>query len=140
MQQHAQQGSAEGFDVAAAAVAVSNDNAAADAVQQQVAELKDPSVENNGPPLSRHGRPLTDTKRAQQNRVAQRAFRQRKEAYIKDLEEKSKEVDSLRETIDSLKQDNMELRDYLLAVQAKLIDQPDVPAPSALYGNRSKKE
>jgi hypothetical protein len=79
---------------------------------------------------------LTDTKRAHQNRVAQRAFRQRKEAYIKGLEEKAQEIDGLKATIESLKQDNMELRDYLLAVQAKLIEQPDVPAPAALYNPR----
>lgn len=127
--------------MAAAAVAVSNDTTAGSATEpdQQLAEDK-PS--DTDVPLGRHGRPLTDTKRAQQNRIAQRAFRQRKEAHIKVLEEKVKENDELQATIEKLKQENMELRDYLLAVQAKLIDQPDIPAPVSLYGGAraSKKD
>jgi len=92
--------------------------------------------------LSRNGRPLTNTKRAAQNRSAQRAFRQRKEVYIKDLEEKVKEVDALKNTIETLKQENMQLRDYSLALQAKLIEQPDVPAPPVVFTTRggNKKE
>lgn len=119
----------EGFDVAAAAVAASNDSP-----HPQTSEAKSPETSSN--PLTRNGRPLSNTKRAAQNRSAQRAFRQRKDAYIKDLEEKVKEVDALKQTIETLKQENIQLKDYSLALQAKLIEQPDVQAPPVVFSTR----
>jgi hypothetical protein len=144
-QQQAQGLTEESFDVAAAAVAVSNDNnqqGAPGSVQSTGSNVDGDSAKDDGEgtPLSRNGRPLSGTKRAAQNRMAQRAFRQRKEIYIKELEDKAKEVDGLKQTIDALKQENMQLRDYSLALQAKLIEQPDVPTPPVVFNTRTKKE
>lgn len=71
--------------------------------------------------------------------MAQRAFRQRKDAYIKELEERAKEVEQLKKTIDELRSENIQLRDYSLALQAKLIEQPDVPPPPVIFTGRLKK-
>lgn len=88
--------------------------------------------------LSRQGRPLTNTKRAQQNRQAQRAFRQRKELYIKDLEAKVNELKQSKDTIDALRQENIQLRDYILALQSRLIEHPaGVPTPPAVYARQT---
>lgn len=88
--------------------------------------------------LSRQGRPLTNTKRAQQNRQAQRAFRQRKELYIKDLESKVNELKQSKDTIDALRQENIQLRDYILALQSRLIEHPGgVPTPPAVYARQT---
>jgi hypothetical protein len=67
-------------------------------------------------------RPVSTTKRAAQNRNAQRAFRQRKEKYIKDLETKAAETDHLKQTIDELRAENLQLRDYTLALQSRVIE------------------
>lgn len=91
--------------------------------------------------LTRQGRPLTNTKRAQQNRQAQRAFRQRKELYIKDLEAKVTELKTSRDTIDALRQENIQLRDYILALQSRLIEHPGgVPTPPAVYARQNSNE
>lgn len=80
--------------------------------------------------MHRPGRPLTNTKRAQQNRQAQRAFRQRKELYIKDLEAKVNELKESKEAIEVLRRENVQLRDYILALQSRLIEHPGgVPPP-----------
>lgn len=97
--------------------------------------------QTGSPPLmnnSNHaGRPLTNTKRAEQNRQAQRAFRQRKELYIKDLETKVNELKQSKDTIDALRQENIQLRDYILALQSRLIEHPGgVPTPPAVYATR----
>lgn len=137
-QQQAQSLGEETFDVAAAAVAVSNDNS-----QPQINSTVIMTGAKNAmeePTLSRNGRPLSGTKRAAQNRMAQRAFRQRKEIYIKDLEERAKEVDALKQTIENLKEENTQLRNYSLALQAKLIEQPDVPSPPNVFNTRTKKD
>lgn len=82
---------------------------------------------------SRSRRPLSQSKRAQQNRAAQRAFRQRKEMYIKELESKVTELKTLKETMETLRAENQELRDYILAIQSRWINQPGgVPVPPAL--------
>lgn len=87
--------------------------------------------------INRQGRPLTNTKRAQQNRQAQRAFRQRKEMYIKDLEAKVHELKASKDTIDALRQENIQLRDYILALQSRLIEHPGgVPTPPAVYARQ----
>ncbi|KAK9334140.1 hypothetical protein V1520DRAFT_330414 [Lipomyces starkeyi] len=104
----------------------------------QVPQQSPPEI----PPVgecSKNGRQLSTTKRAAQNRAAQRAFRQRKECYIKDLEAKVLELKSTKETIDSLRQENLQLRDYILALQSRLIEQPGVggvPTPPAVYARR----
>lgn len=102
--------------------------------QQQHSQLsQDEEME-----INRQGRPLTNTKRAQQNRQAQRAFRQRKELYIKDLEAKVKELEQSKDTIDALRQENIQLRDYILALQSRLIEHPGgVPTPPAVYARQA---
>ncbi|KAK7203012.1 hypothetical protein BZA70DRAFT_269613 [Myxozyma melibiosi] len=90
---------------------------------------------------SRHGRQLSTSKRAAQNRAAQRAFRQRKECYIKDLEAKFDELKASKAIIDGLRAENVQLRDYILALQSRLIEQPGVggsgvPTPPAVYARR----
>lgn len=67
-------------------------------------------------------RPVLTTKRAAQNRNAQRAFRQRKEKYIKELESKAAETEVLKQQIEELKAENMQLRDYTLALQLRVIE------------------
>lgn len=67
-------------------------------------------------------RPVSTTKRAKQNRNAQRAFRQRKEKYIKELEAKATETDHLKQTIEELRAENLQLRDYTLALQSRVIE------------------
>lgn len=90
---------------------------------------------------SRNRRPLSQSKRAQQNRAAQRAFRQRKELYIKDLEAKVQELKSAKENMEALRTENQELRDYILALQSRWINQPGgVPTPPAVYARRSQDE
>lgn len=87
--------------------------------------------------VNRQGRPLSQTKRAAQNRAAQRAFRQRKEIYIKDLEAKVAELKQSKETIDALRQEIIQLRDYILVLQSRLIEHPaGVPTPPAVYQRR----
>lgn len=91
----------------------------------------------DGPNGSRSGRSLNTSKRAQQNRQAQRAFRQRKEMYIKDLEAKVNELTATKETIESLRQENLQLRDYILALQSRLIEHPGgFPTPPAVYSRQ----
>lgn len=65
---------------------------------------------------------LSATKRAAQNRNAQKAFRERKEKYVKELEATAAEVAGLHKTIAELRQENMQLRDYTLALQSRLIE------------------
>lgn len=90
---------------------------------------------------SRSRRPLSQSKRAQQNRAAQRAFRQRKELYIKDLESKVQELKTVKETMEALRAENQELRDYILALQSRWINQPGgVPTPPAVYARRGVDE
>ena len=73
-------------------------------------------------PLRQYPRQVLTTKRAAQNRNAQRAFRQRKEKYIKELEAKAAETDVLKQTIEELKAENMQLRDYTLQLQLRVIE------------------
>mmetsp|Transcript_6229 Transcript_6229/g.7700 ORF Transcript_6229/g.7700 Transcript_6229/m.7700 type:complete len:271 (-) Transcript_6229:226-1038(-) len=70
----------------------------------------------------RPSRPVSGTKRAAQNRSAQKAFRQRKEKYIKDLEQQAAEVNTLKQTIEELRAENLQLRDYTLALQSRVIE------------------
>ncbi|RLV88044.1 putative transcription factor kapC [Meyerozyma sp. JA9] len=91
-----------------------------DAIQQAVRAAHDQDVEKTA--VTRGNRPVSNTKRAAQNRSAQKAFRQRKEKYIKDLEAQAAEVNQLKQTIEELRADNLQLRDYTLALQSKVIE------------------
>ncbi|CAN6627412.1 hypothetical protein TRVA0_011S01398 [Trichomonascus vanleenenianus] len=98
----------------------------------------DPDAENKESDMvSRQGRLLSQSKRAKQNRAAQRAFRQRKEVYIKDLEAKVQELQQSKAVIEALEKENRELRDYIMALQSKLLEHPatsgGVPTPPAVY-------
>lgn len=84
------------------------------------------------PERSRQGRVLSQTKRAQQNRAAQRAFRQRKELYIKELEAKAEQLKAMQAQIDELKHENSELRNYILALQSRVLNQPGSPTPPSV--------
>lgn len=79
-------------------------------------------------PARQYPRQVLTTKRAAQNRNAQRAFRQRKEKYIKELEAKAAETDVLKQTIEELKAENMQLRDYTLQLQLRVIEMGLAPA------------
>lgn len=121
-------------DYAAEAVAV-----AAQSVHHDPHMNLPPVTEPMAPQRSR--RPLSQSKRAQQNRAAQRAFRQRKELYIKDLEAKVQELKAVKETMEALRAENQELRDYILALQSRWINQPGgVPTPPAVYARRGVDE
>lgn len=80
------------------------------------------SISDSKKQANRLERPVSTTKRAAQNRNAQRAFRQRKEKYIKDLEQQAAEVNQLKQTIEELRSENLQLRDYTLALQSRVIE------------------
>lgn len=65
---------------------------------------------------------LRNTKRAAQNRAAQRAFRQRRKIRIHQLEKIAKEHERCMVIISNLKHENAELKDYIIALQTKLIE------------------
>ncbi|ANB13635.1 hypothetical protein AWJ20_1934 [Sugiyamaella lignohabitans] len=83
--------------------------------------------------MARPNRNLSQSKRAIQNRTAQRAFRQRKELYIRDLEQKVEELKQAHKTISELREENTDLRDYILALQSRWVNEPGVPTPPAVY-------
>lgn len=62
----------------------------------------------------------------------QRAFRQRKEGYIKKLEEQVKDFGNLEQNYKALQNENYQLREYILNLQSRLLEnQSDFPpAPS----------
>lgn len=62
------------------------------------------------------------TKRAEQNRNAQRAFRQRREKYIQDLEKRVQEIDELKAKNENLNNENVQLKDYVMILQRKIIE------------------
>jgi hypothetical protein len=98
-------------------------------------------------------RELSTSKRAAQNRAAQvriilescdrappltlpqRAFRQRKEGYIKKLEEQVKEFQTMETNYKALQNENYQLREYILALQSRLLEnQSDFP-PAPAHAN-----
>ncbi|KAK4493834.1 hypothetical protein PRZ48_015019 [Zasmidium cellare] len=85
-----------------------------------------------GDPRNKGKRELSTSKRAAQNRAAQRAFRQRKEGYIKKLEEQVKEFQNMESNYKALQNENYQLREYILNLQSRLLEnQSDFPpAPS----------
>ncbi|PNS17172.1 hypothetical protein CAC42_7226 [Sphaceloma murrayae] len=75
-------------------------------------------------------RELSSTKRAAQNRAAQRAFRQRKEAYISKLEKQVKDYGVMEEDFKALQHENYQLREYILALQTRILDSAnELPPP-----------
>lgn len=77
---------------------------------------------------------VSTTKRAAQNRNAQKAFRQRRDKYVKELEATAAEVAELHKTIEELRQENLQLRDYTLALQSRLIElSPNVTVGSVAH-------
>lgn len=90
-------------------------------------------VETSKEKLASGRRNLSTTKRAAQNRNAQKAFRQRRDKYVKELETTAAEVAELHKTIEELRQENLQLRDYTLALQSRLIEL----SPSVTLGNVS---
>ncbi|KAB2575958.1 putative transcription factor kapC [Lasiodiplodia theobromae] len=104
----------------------------------------DPSITAAGYPMSagdaadghmseggRKGRrELSTSKRAAQNRAAQRAFRQRKEEYIKSLKDQVKDYEQMAEQFRAIQAENNTLRDYVISLQARLIEsQGSYPEP-----------
>ncbi|KAL9048572.1 MAG: hypothetical protein Q9162_007656, partial [Coniocarpon cinnabarinum] len=82
-------------------------------------------------------RELSSSKRAAQNRAAQRAFRQRKESYIKKLEDdvrNASALPALQENLQRVQQENFHMRDYIMALQSRLLDLTGEfpPPPSTL--------
>jgi hypothetical protein len=66
----------------------------------------------------------------------QRAFRQRKEGYIKKLEEQVRDFAAMQESYKQIQNDNFQLRDYIIALQSRLIESQGEdavpPAPPVL--------
>lgn len=104
----------------------------------------DPSITAAGYPMSageaadghmseggRKGRrELSTSKRAAQNRAAQRAFRQRKEEYIKSLKDQVEDYKQMAEQFRAIQAENNTLRDYVISLQARLIEsQGSYPEP-----------
>jgi hypothetical protein len=99
-------------------------------------------------PDARKGkRELSTSKRAAQNRAAQvclrkacveftltdavqRAFRQRKEGYIKKLEEQVKDYQTMETNFRALQNENYQLREYILNLQSRLLEnKTELPPP-----------
>ncbi|RCI06998.1 hypothetical protein CU098_009002 [Rhizopus stolonifer] len=73
------------------------------------------------PPLpSKSPRTVIPSKRAEQNRVAQRAFRLRKERYVKELERKVKLMDDWKAEINALRQENQQLKETNVRLEQHL--------------------
>lgn len=116
VQQHQQHQHAQHqHQLAAAAAAASN-------LQDAESNDEEAKMKMASGGASRPSRPVSGTKRAAQNRSAQKAFRQRKEKYIKDLEQQAAEVNTLKQTIEELRAENLQLRDYTLALQSRVIE------------------
>jgi hypothetical protein len=66
----------------------------------------------------------------------QRAFRQRKEGYIKKLEEQVRDFAAMQESYKQIQSENFQLRDYIIALQSRLIESQGEdavpPAPPVL--------
>lgn len=110
----------------------------------------DSGPDDMNPDTAKGKRELSTSKRAAQNRAAQvsqlptaasrstrrkltffqRAFRQRKEGYIKKLEEQVKEFGTMEQNYRSLQNENYQLREYILNLQSRLLEnQSDIPPP-----------
>lgn len=89
------------------------------------------SIEDQMNEDSRKGRrELSTSKRAAQNRAAQRAFRQRKEHYIQSLKDQVKDHESLTSSYENIQQENFKLRQYIITLQARLLEShTELPPP-----------
>lgn len=130
----------EKFDPSFARDDESFDEVTTAVVAQQKRDYEDEGKDDDRNPGGGGGhKPLSGTKRALQNRKAQRAFRQRKDKYVKDLETKANEVEHLKQQLDQLRNENMELRDYTLALQSRLIEvspgdvEGGIPVPPVVF-------
>jgi hypothetical protein len=75
-------------------------------------------------------RELSSSKRAAQNRAAQRAFRQRKECYIKKLEQQVRDLAGLERQFKVMQSENYALREYVIHLQARVMDtHGELPPP-----------
>lgn len=140
---------------AAAAVAAAHNLSEEDA--KKLAESEAAGAVSPPGSLRNAARNVSSTKRAAQNRSAQKAFRQRKEKYIKDLEQQAAEAAQLKQTVEELRAENLQLRDYTLALQSRVIElsptthgaapgsaqqineQLGLPTPPAVFGNNKFK-
>lgn len=86
---------------------------------QSEQSLDIPDKEKTGSAARRN---VSTTKRAAQNRNAQKAFRQRRDKYVKELEATAAQVAELHKTIEELRQENLNLRDYTLVLQSRVIE------------------
>lgn len=119
-------------DVAASAIAKATLEATADVDAGDSPHIKtnsdnasstsDAGQEEPEKPELHQGRPVSNTKRAIQNRAAQKAFRERRKARIKQLESDSAQFKDCQVLVAALKKENEHLKDYILALQSKLID------------------
>jgi hypothetical protein len=71
-------------------------------------------------------------KRGLADKQLQRAFRQRKEEYIKQLKDQVKEFEQLCEMYKALQTENYSLRDYIINLQSRLLEnQSEIPPAPA---------
>ena len=83
--------------------------------------------------------PILGTKTSSEADLLQRAFRQRKEGYIKKLEEQVKEFQTMEQNYRILQNENYQLREYILNLQSRLLEnQSDFP-PAPSQSNPSSK-
>jgi hypothetical protein len=92
--------------------------------------LQDSSMEDQMNEVRKGRRELSTSKRAAQNRAAQRAFRQRKEHYIQSLKDQVKEQQNLAASYDTIQKENFQLRQYIITLQARLLEShTELPPP-----------
>jgi hypothetical protein len=90
----------------------------------------DESMEDQMNDMRKGRRELSTSKRAAQNRAAQRAFRQRKEQYIQSLKDQVKEHQNLAANYDTIQKENFSLRQYIITLQARLLEShTELPPP-----------
>jgi type II secretory pathway pseudopilin PulG len=92
--------------------------------------MGDSSMEDQMNEVRKGRRELSTSKRAAQNRAAQRAFRQRKEHYINSLKDQVKEQQNLAASYDTIQKENFQLRQYIITLQARLLEShTELPPP-----------
>jgi hypothetical protein len=92
--------------------------------------IADSNMEDQMNEVRKGRRELSTSKRAAQNRAAQRAFRQRKEHYINSLKDQVKEQQNLAASYDTIQKENFQLRQYIITLQARLLEShTELPPP-----------
>jgi hypothetical protein len=92
--------------------------------------IADTTMEDQMNEVRKGRRELSTSKRAAQNRAAQRAFRQRKEHYINSLKDQVKEQQNLAASYDTIQKENFQLRQYIITLQARLLEShTELPPP-----------